>query len=149
MIKIRLTLLLMILACGSAAAQFVTQGRIEYEKKSNLHKLWEDNEWMEGFKDKIKPFAVWYFNMAFTESMSKYSPGREGEVPKMTWGLPPGGDNEVVQDYGKKMVTANKNIYEEHFLIKDTARKLKWRLGSEVRTIAGYTCRKAVARICD
>lgn len=142
-------LLLLCVCAVSASAQFTLQGHIEYERKTNLHKLWEGNDWLESFKDQVKPFVISYFNLAFTEKASRYSPGREGEAPKLTWGLPPGADNEIVQDFGSNTVTAAKNIYEEHFLIRDTVAHLQWRIGSEVRTIAGYTCRKAVARICD
>lgn len=137
------------MCANSASAQFTLQGHIEYERKSNLFKLWEGNEWMEGFKKDIKPFTTYYFNLAFNEKASHYTPGREGDVPKIPWGLPPGSDNDIVQDFTTGNVTAAKNIFEEHFLIKDSVARLQWRIGSEVRTIAGYTCRKAVARICD
>lgn len=150
MIKGRiLTLMLLCIGAIPSIAQFTTQGHIEYERKSNLHKLWEGNDWLEGFKGQVKPFVTNYFNLAFTEQSSRYSQGREGEVPKLTWGLPPGADNEIVQNFTSNTVTAAKNIYEEHFLIKDSVARLQWKIGSEVRTIAGYTCRKAVTRICD
>jgi GLPGLI family protein len=150
MTKARFIITLLLLAAAfSASAQFTLQGHIEYERKTNLYKLWEGNQWMEGFKDKVKPFATVFFNLAFTEKASRYSQGREGEVPKLSWGMPPGADNEIVRDFAHNTVTAAKNIYEEHFLIRDTVAQLQWRIAGEVRTIAGYTCRKAVARICD
>lgn len=147
--KLATTFLLSLFITLESSAQFTTQGRIEFERKTNLHKLWDGMEWMEGWKDKIKPFTTSYFNLAFTESASRYSPGREGEAPKMTWGLPPGGDNDIIQDYTKGRINAAKNIYEEHFLVQDSLARHQWKIGSEVRTIAGYTCRKAVTRICD
>jgi GLPGLI family protein len=147
--RVAIILVLQLLIAQSVFAQFTVQGRIEYERKTNLHKLWDGIDWLERWKDKVKPFTTNYFNLAFTEAASRYSPGRDGDVPKMTWGLPPGADNDIVQDYTKGRVTAAKNIYEEHFLVQDSAAKLQWKIGSEVRTIAGYTCRKAVTRICD
>jgi GLPGLI family protein len=144
--------LIVLLLCFGAIpvmAQFTLQGHIEYERKSNLHKLWDGNEWLEGFKNQVKPFAIAYFNLAFNEQQSRYSPGREGDMPKMSWGVPQGTDNEIVQDFSKRKVTAAKNIYEEHFLVQDSVAKHQWKIGTEVRTIAGYTCRKAVTRICD
>lgn len=130
-------------------AQHTFSGRIEYERKTNLHKLWDGNEWMEKWKDKVPVFITNYFNLAFTPTQSHYTPGRETEAPKIAWGLPPGTDNDVHQDYSKGTVTAAKNIYEEKFLIRDAPQKRTWRISSEVRTIAGFKCRKAVTRICD
>lgn len=141
--------LVMCLCAASARAQFTTMGKIEYERKSNLHKLWDGYDWLENMKSQVKPFVISYFNLAFTEALSRYSPGREGEAPKMQWGLPPGADNEIVQDFTTGSITAAKNIYEENFLIKDSVARLPWKIGTEIRTIAGYNCRKAVARICD
>ncbi len=149
MTKRSLILALLIMCAANASAQFTLQGRIEYERRSNLHKLWEGDQWLESFKDKIKPFYSVYFNLAFTESGSRYSPGREVDAPKMTWGLPPFSDNDVHQDYTQHRVTAFRNLYEEPFLIRDSAARRQWRIGSEIRTIAGYQCRKAVTRICD
>jgi GLPGLI family protein len=134
---------------AQSSAQYTFSGRIEYERKVNLHKLWDGDEWMERWKDKLPTFLVNYFNLSFNMNQSRYAPGREVEAPKMAWGLPPGGDNEVHQDYAKGTVTAAKNIYEEHFLIRDAPQKHTWRVTGEVRTIAGYKCRKAVTRICD
>jgi GLPGLI family protein len=130
-------------------AQYTFSGRIEYERKVNLHKLWEGNEWLENWTDKFPVFLINYFNLSFNTAQSRYAPGREVEAPKLTWGLPPGADNEVHQDYARGTVTAAKNIYEEHFLIHDAPQKHTWRILGEVRIIAGYKCRKAVTRICD
>ena len=144
-----IALLFLCAAALPAAAQHTLRGRIEYERKTNLHKLWEGNEWLESFRDKMPPFVSSYFNLAFTEQQSHYTPGRETEQPKIAWGLPPGSDNDIQQDYSSGRVTAAKNIYEEHFLIQDSAARHQWRIGSELRSIAGYQCRKAVTRICD
>ncbi len=145
-------LILAILLClwaAPAPAQFTLQGRIEYERKSNLHKLWEGDNWMESFRDKIKPYYSVFFNLAFTEGESRYSPGRETEAPKVAWGLPPFADNDIYRDYARRSTIAYRNLYEEPFLIRDTPARLQWRIGTELRTIAGYQCRKAVTRICD
>jgi GLPGLI family protein len=132
-----------------ARAQFTFSGKIEYERKVNLHKLWDGDEWLESWKDKVPTFIVHYFNMSFNAEQSRYEPGRETELPKMTWGLPPGGDNIIWHDYKQEKIVAAKNIFEEHFLIRDSVQQHQWKILSEVRTIAGYKCRKAVTKICD
>lgn len=130
-------------------AQYTFSGKITYERKVNVHKLWEGNEWLQQFKDKIPKFLVNYFELSFTPANGYYKPGKEVEMPKLNWGLPPGAENEVFTDFNTGMVTANKLIYEQRFLIQDSMRKLKWRITNEVRTIADYKCRKAVTKICD
>lgn len=142
---------LICLACGAfrARAQMSSSGKIEFERKSNLHKLWGDNSWMEDEKDKVKPFYVRYFDLSFNAHRSLYKPGREAETPKITWGLPPGAENVVVQDLESHTLTAQKTLYEQTFLIKDTLPKYRWKILSEVREIAGYRCRKAITIICD
>lgn len=130
-------------------AQYTFSGRIEYERKANLHKLWDGDEWLEKWKDKVPTFITNYYDLSFNSEQSRYQPGREVEQPKMTWGLPPGSDNVVWHDYRQDRIVAAKNIYEEHFLIKDSAQKHEWKILSEVRTIAGFKCRKALTRICD
>ncbi len=143
-------LVLLAVTCSiPSRAQHTFSGKIEFERKTNLHKLWDGDEWMEKWKDKVPTFVINYFNLAFNMYQSRYSPGREVDAPKIAWGLPPGTDNEVHQDYSKGIVTAAKNIYEEHFLVRDAPQKHSWRILSEVRNIAGFKCRKAVTRICD
>jgi GLPGLI family protein len=149
MFRFYISLGLFLLCHAQSFAQHTFSGRIEYERKVNLHKLWDGDEWMEKWKDKLPIFLVNYYNLSFNTSQSRYEPGREVEAPKMTWGLPPGSDNIVHQDYEKRSITASKSIYEEVFLIRDAPQKHAWKILSEVRTIAGYKCRKALTRICD
>lgn len=146
--------ILLLLSCflfvGAAAhAQYTMRGRIEYERKVNVHKQWEESDWFERMKDQIPKFALNYFNLSFTTAASLYEPGKEVEPPKMSWGTPPGATNVVYQDYRSHVITASKQIWEQQFLIRDSLRRLKWRITDEIRTIANYKCRKAVTRICD
>ncbi len=147
----RLILLLsfILVNTGIVNAQYTFMGKITYERKVNLYKLWEGDEWMERFKDRSPQFMSNYFELSFTPASAYYKPGKEVEAPKMNWGLPPGAENEVFTDFATRTVIANKQIYEQRFLIQDSTRRLKWRITNEVRTIADYKCRKAVSKICD
>lgn len=147
--KYFLLLFILFAASINADAQFTFSGKITYERKVNVHKLWGDDSWMSEWKDKIPKFQINTFEMDFTADNSFYKPVKESEPPKMGWGAPPGAENEVFMDFKTNTVTANKQIYEQRFLIQDSMRKLKWRFTDEIRTIAGYTCRKAVTKICD
>ena len=52
-------------------------------------------------------------------------------------------------DLTAKRVKAIKQVYEDKFLVEDSMRKIDWHVKNEVRTVAGYKCRKAVGVICD
>src|SRR5690606_3960286 len=81
---------------------------------------------------------------------SLYKPGREPEnVVKSMWANSPAAENIVYTDFKADRVAASKKVFEEKFLINDSIRTLRWKILDEVRTIANYKCRKAVARICD
>jgi GLPGLI family protein len=149
MMKQILTIALLALLCSEARAQFTFSGKIEFERKTNLYKLWEGNSWMDNWKDKFPQFSSNYYDLAFNASGSRYVAGREGNAPKIEWGLPPGVDNDIMRDFSTGTVTAMKSIYGERFLIRDSMQRLTWKMTGEVRDIAGYKCRKAVTRICD
>jgi len=141
----------MLLLLGLPAAlyaQFVTQGKIQYERKVNLHRQYEGDDASDWMKRSMPQFATNYFNMSFNENRSSYIPVKEVEQSKYGW-VAPGADNMVYQDYRAGTVAASKQIYEQRFVIQDTQRHLKWRMSNELRNIAGYQCHKAVTRICD
>ena len=147
--KYSLAIALLMLLSGVLRAQFTFSGRIEFERRTNLHKLWDGDSWMDSWKDKFPQFSSNFFNLAFNAGGSRYSPGREGNAPKMEWGLPPGTDNDIMRDFGTGTITAMKSMFGENFLIRDSIQRYTWKMTGEVRDIAGFKCRKAVTRICD
>ncbi len=146
----------MLAACWMAvparsSAQHLLTGTVEYERKVNLHRLYEGNEWFNRMKDEVPRFRDAYFDLSFTETAALYKPGREAEAPKGNdwFNGTPAPQNVVYTDYTAGRVRALKTIFEAKFLVEDSLRQTRWRMTGELRTIAGYTCRKAVGRICD
>lgn len=146
---------MIVLQCLGARAQYVLSGRIEYEKKTNVHAQMKDlngddnNSWYSKMKSQVPKFNIAYFDLTFNRVRSIYKPGRESTVVSKTWGSDPASDNIVLTDFGAERVTAFKQIFEQKYLVQDSMRKMDWRLKDEIRTIAGYKCRKAVGVICD
>lgn len=133
---------------------FITSGKIEFERKTNVHRLYFTNEemsaWDENFKKLIPQFKTDYFDLFFTESKSLYKPGRgSDEVKNNFFFIPPAFENTVYKDMSHEMAVSQKQVFESQFLISDSVRKMKWKLENETRTIAGFECRKAITRICD
>src|SRR6185312_612299 len=138
----------------TAKAQYTGQGKIEYERKINVQRQFddmEDNEWMQRIKSQIPKFKVSYFDLYFNTSKMLYKPGKEAPDNKAftMFGSGPAADNIVYTDVKNKRVQANKQVYEQKFIIQDSMRKLKWKITDEIRTIANFKCRKAVSKICD
>lgn len=138
---------------SSGQTQFLFQGKIEYERKINVHRQFdvlETDTWYKEYLSKLQKFHTTYFDLYFSETKTIFKPGKETDDIKMRfWGLGPSKDNIVVNDISRNEVRSRKNVFEETYLLQDSATKLQWRISDEMRTIAGFECRKAIAKICD
>jgi GLPGLI family protein len=136
-----------------AQPRFVTSGKIEFERKTNVHRLYysdaEMGSWSEQFKKLIPQFKINYFDLVFTEGKTLYKPGRDNPDDKRIGFPPPAAENIVYKDLQQQTAISQKQIYETQFLIMDSLRNATWKLQPEIRTIAGFECRKALTRICD
>ena len=57
--------------------------------------------------------------------------------------------NVVSTDFKTETSVAQKSVYEATYLVKDSVRKIIWKITDETREIAGYECRRANAIIMD
>jgi GLPGLI family protein len=145
------------LATGAAQAQYTMQGKISYERKMGIHRMLEDamgddnSSYIEAFKAQVPKFASHNFDLYFTTKQSMYKPGINGDPNPMfaMMGGLPGTDNQVWNDYETGKFIAFKNVYEQKFLVNDSMKKIQWKIMDEVRTIEGYSCRKAVCKLFD
>lgn len=151
--KLILIIAIAFIAISSKAQTiFIQKGKIEFERKTNTHRLYftdETDSWAEDFKKLIPQFKTDYFDLVFTARGSVYKPGKETEEKKTGFFESPANENIVYKDLDQQTVISQKQVFESQFLISDSIRPLKWKLEPETRTIAGFECRKAVARICD
>jgi hypothetical protein len=67
-------------ASANCQALFITKGKIEFERKTNRHRLYfsdgEEGGFMEEFKKLIPQFKTDYFELIFSEGKSVYRPGK-------------------------------------------------------------------------
>ncbi len=138
---------------AKAQTQFITKGRVEYEKKINQFKSVEgkeDNVWVKEMMKVYPKFINDIFELRFDEKKSVYKLAKENTDNKyMMWGTKPSETDAVVQDLQDKIVSTQRDVFENTYLIKDSLRNLDWRITDETREIAGFECRKAVTKICD
>jgi len=130
---------------------FLTQGRIEFERKVNLWAQIDEDE-DDGWKDLVKKsrpqFKSSYFDLEFNGHQTLYKPGRENTDNNRLY-TEPAEDNMVFSDLEKEQSTSQKNIYEASFLVQDSTRHIAWKITNETRNIAGFECRRANALIND
>jgi GLPGLI family protein len=141
---------LFVLLTSFAQPQFIVKGKIEFERKTNLHKQLEGNSWGEAMKKGVPQYKTDYFDLYFSGDKTLYKPGKEvvqQKVPEYLNG--PAYDNVVFSDVREGKFSSQKAVFENTFLIQDSLRKMNWKITPDTRTIAGFECRKATAIIMD
>lgn len=139
---------------ASAQTQFITSGRIEYEKRLNQHKgieeQAENSSWMQMMLKAYPKLINDVYELRFDANKSVYKLVKENNENKyLMWGTKPLSTDGVVQDLQTKTVSTQREVFENTYIIKDSLRNLDWRITDEIREIAGFECRKAVTKICD
>ena len=137
-----------------AQPQFISSGKIEFERKVNIHKQLdadEDDSWRNMLKKTTPPVKTSYFDLYFDDQKTMYKPGREIVVAQKVpdWLEGPATDNIVYTDINNKISNSQKTVFESVFNITDTLRKIEWKITPDTRTIANFECRKATAIIMD
>lgn len=151
-----LIIIILIALSSLSFGQFVSQGKISFERKTNLRQSYQtdaDDEWLKNNYDKIAQFTVSDFTMTFNKNASLYVFDKEEEVKSgwtMDWGGPkPAHENKVYVDYKTGTEIVERKVYEKQYLEEAATPKFEWKIMNEMRTIAGYACRKAITKICD
>jgi GLPGLI family protein len=135
-----------------AQTHFLVKGKIEFERKINVHKQLdpdENSDWYKDFVAKQPKFYTSYFDLQFNGNKTVYKPGRESEPFRNWWLVGPSKENIVIADLETQLMNSQKKVFEDTYLLQDTIGKIEWKITEELRTVAGFECRKAVAIICD
>lgn len=154
-------ILLNISAVFSQFANFTKQGYVEYEKTINMFAVLKptdngDNTFQQMFYDKYKSsqpqFAKLRSKLTFNSQKTLFQPVLEDneKVKGTGWTNSYMAQiNEVFTDFNTTSFTTKKNVFEEDFIVKDSLRKINWKITTETREISGYNCRRANAIIMD
>ncbi len=138
------------IAVTNAQEVFIVKGKIEFERKTNIHKNLQNDSWGETMKKTLPQHKVEYFDLYFDNNKTIYKPGREVQGPKVPdWVNGPANDNIVFNDLQEQKFVSQKAIFEGTYLIQDSLRKYNWKVSPDTRTIAGFECRKATTIIMD
>ncbi len=109
---------------------FLTQGRVEFEKKVNLYAQVDDEDddtWKDLMKKMMPQFKTTYFDLEFNGNKTLFKPGRENTDNNKLW-TQPAEDNTIYTNLSDSVSVAQKNVYEQTFLLHDSTRKIKWKI---------------------
>jgi GLPGLI family protein len=144
---------LIIAICSSSilqAQQFVEKAVIEYEVKTNVKKTMGNSRWAEMLAEAMPQFKTAYYNFTFADNKSVYKFDHWDAGPKMPEFMRKNDEENVWYfDYAANKYNMQKNVFGSVFNVEDSIPQISWRLTNENRIIAGFNCRKAVARIMD
>jgi GLPGLI family protein len=158
------TLAILILSTGISFAQnahFVNSGVIEFEKTANMYALFkrdinkDDESYMapafEAYKKNQPQFKKLQSTLSFSGNKTLFTPVEDQVGYGSFWGddAMVKQNNTTFTDLAAGTFICHKSVFEETFLVKDTTRKIHWKITDETRVIAGYTCRRANALIMD
>jgi GLPGLI family protein len=131
---------------------FIPYGKITFEKKINIIRSLDNSSVSEEAKEKIKKYNTSDWELIFDQNSSLFKPKQkeQDEESRIFFPFSLGKQsNEIYTDYSKNQRVLKRNILGDDYLLTDTIPHLDWKIMHDVRDIAGYECRKAIAVIYD
>lgn len=163
--KIQITLAILFFAFTfSGKAQykrFPMSGAIRFEKSVNMYALirnmsnGKNSAYMGNMLDEYKKsnpqFRVSQSTLLFSEKQTLFTPDKVEANAESGFFEFSSADqsNTVYTELTTGRFITQKVAFNETFLVKDSVRKINWKITSELREIAGYECRRANAIILD
>lgn len=131
-----------IIGAFAFAQDYISEGRIVFERRTNLEKRYagmEKNRWMRN-ADLSKP-KIDEFELLFTKDLSVFKPVESDVRDERSWFTM---SNLTAQDFINNVRKQEFNIMGTAVNLEDEIKERTWRMTESTRTIAGYECRQAL-----
>lgn len=143
MAGIRTLILLGVLFLGGsiqAQTQLVREGKITYERRTNVWKIFEDDRMRQfiGEKNKIK---VDEFSLYFNDSSSLFSYIAPDQPDPQSWLTM---KNTVYNQFNKGQRFVYMDMMGNSMTVGDSLLKHTWKITDKTRKIAGYDCTRVI-----
>ncbi len=149
MVGIKKILIAMILVGSSVNGwSQITQGRIVFERKTNLKKRMGDNPRMKNFITEENKYRIENFEMFFNDSMCVFKPIASDE-PEQGFMRYFTQKNTVYQNINSRQKYVIMDLWGNEAIIKDSMDRRTWKITESKRNIGGYDCRKAIWEMND
>ena len=124
----------------TVSAQLVKQGKITYERRTNLLKKFDDERMAAMFNEKNK-IRIERFSLFFNDTASLFSYIVPDQEDKISWATM---KNTVAQDLKNDQKTVLMDFWGTPLLVVDSASVRQWKITDKTRKIAGYECTRAI-----
>lgn len=121
----------------------ITEGRIVFERKTNLKKKFGDNERMANFLTEENKIRIEQFELYFDGNNSIFKVIEEDE-PAQGFMKYMTSRNTVYQDLAKREKFIIMDLYGNPAYLRDSMPERQWKVTESKRKIGGYLCRKAI-----
>ena len=131
----RFLLVITILFAVNSGYGQIYAGKITYERKTNLHKKFPDEQmrrWIGNDKYKFDNFFL-YFN----DSMSVFLPEEQNMNDRSNWATV---RNKVISNLNQNKRFSLLNVWGEEVVVEDTLKVRTYKMLAKKREIAGYNC---------
>ena len=129
----------------ASAQTIVREGKITYERRTNLWKQFDDEgmrKWI-GEKDKIKTEK---FTLFFNDSVSLFSYVSPDEEDQMSWATM---KNTVYNNFVSDKRLVYMDMMGSSLIVNDSLIQREWKITDKTRKIAGYECTRAIWQMDD
>ncbi|MES2484662.1 MAG: GLPGLI family protein [Bacteroidota bacterium] len=162
----KLILGLCLIPCSATIAQAqraMTSGTIEFEKTANMYTLMrkklptdkidvynQNKPHYDNYMKNEPQYLKLQSTLIFGNNVSLFTP-KPPAKPIFDYYNQPLVDqaNIIFNDFVKDQSIIKKEYHERTFSVRDTLRKIKWKITDETREIAGYVCRRANGLLLD
>jgi GLPGLI family protein len=139
-----------LLLCGLSIAFLClnaqnTEGVVQYEETMNLHKMLPDSV-LKQMRGMIPESRSTQMELYFKEDISLYKPAEEDEPQSgggMSFSRMGGAMGETYKNLATEQLVEQREMFGKKFLIEDTLKVQRWKLGTDQMKILGYNCTKA------
>jgi len=143
----------------SQDAIMIHQGEVEFERRINVFAILDQyyskdaatngQQFAQQYKANNSQFKISRFILSFNDDFSYYAPKPDDHTAPNPFLSTLAESNIVYSDLKTKTSTTEKSILGQLYLISDSIRKIHWKITSEIKMIAGFSCRRANAIIMD
>ena len=134
--------MLMLFATSAVFSQ-VTQGKIIFERKTNLKKRFKDNPRFSKMINDDNKIRREGFELVFNDTSSAFIPIEEEDAPSGMMSYMTS-QNTIYQNLQSNTYLAIIDLYGSEALLGDSIPQREWKITNSKRNLGGYKCTKAI-----